>query len=136
VFRPKRKKRKGRRLLVSVLLILLALSVMIVGAARYAPSLIPAEMMSLLAPINSISLPSLASTSTPISLPPPTGTQPDLNTLAAEATTPASTPTQPLAPTATATVQSTSTAENPPLLVPTAMGGGYGQVAFASDRTG
>ena len=136
VFRPKRKKRKGGRVLASILLVLLALSVVIVGAARYAPGLVPAEMISLLAPINSISLPAVLPTSTPTLLPSPTATQPDPNTPTAAITTQASTPTHTVVPTATAAVPVTSTAENPPLLVPTATGGGYGQIAFASDRTG
>ena len=137
VFRPKRKKRRGRRLVLSVLLILLLLSVTMVGAVRYAPNLVPAEMMNLLAPINSIPLPFFVPTSTSTSLPSPTFTQVPQNTPTFTFTAQPSTPTHTLAPSATSTNAPVSpTTGSSPNLVPTARGGGFGQIAFASDRTG
>src|SRR5512147_1793946 len=59
VFKPKRKKRKQRRLLLSVVLVLFFLALGIVSAARFIPNLMPAEVMSLLGPINSLPIPFL-----------------------------------------------------------------------------
>ncbi|HSJ86832.1 MAG TPA: protein kinase [Anaerolineales bacterium] len=134
VFRPRRKKNKGGRLLVSILVVLLLLSMTLVGAARFTPGLVPAELMNLMAPLNNISLPLPVPTYTPTSLPFPTVTQALLNSPTLTITT--QPPTYTLAPTSIASVQFTSTVGSPPVLVPTSMGGGYGQVAFASDRTG
>jgi len=137
VFKPKRKKRKQRRLLLSVLLVLLFLAVGIVSAARLIPNLMPVEVMSLLGPLNNIPIPFLNSASTPTSLPVPTLTPVllDTPTLAAAITDPP-TATRTLAPTATPLIEFTPTADSTPIPQATLMGGGFGQIAFASSRSG
>jgi len=136
VFKPKRKKRRQRRLLLSVILVLLFLALGTVAAARLVPNLMPVEVMNLLGPINSLQIPFLNSASTPTSLPPPTATQavPETATLAAVVDPP--TPTHSPAPTATKLLQFTPTADNTPIPQATLMGGGFGQIAFASSRSG
>src|SRR5689334_3754915 len=107
VFKPKRKKRKGGRLLAAVLSVLLLLALAIVGTIRFAPNLVPAEVMSVLYPISNFPLPFLAATNTPAPLPSPTPTQ-VVNTSAPTATLLPSTPTRTL-PTVTPTVAFTAT---------------------------
>jgi Tol biopolymer transport system component len=136
VFRPKRKKRKGRRLLSSVLLVLFLLALAIVSAARFMPALVPAELMNILSPISSIPLPFVSSTNTPTSLPLPTATPLPLDTATLTVTAEPSTPTHTLALTATSISEITSTPDSTPIPQATVLGGGLGQVAFASDRTG
>ena len=138
VFKPKRRRRKGRRILASVLLVLFFLSLAIVSAARFMPTLLPTEIMGFLAPISSIPIPFLSSTSTPTSLPESTATQPVVETSTIAPTVEPATPTQTLAPTATPTpiLEMTSTADSTPIAQATLMGGGHGQVAFASLRAG
>jgi len=136
VFRPKRRKRKNGRLLAAVLSVLLLLALAIVGTVRFAPNLIPAELLSVLAPINSIPLPFLSSTNTPTPLPSPTLTQALLETPAPTFPIESPTPTRtPPAPTGTATVELSLTSENTLIPLPTALGGGFGQIAFASLRS-
>jgi len=135
VFKPKRRKRKKRRLLLSVLLVLFLFTVAVVSAARFMPNLLPAEVMSLLGTLNSIPIPFLA-TNTPTSLPSPTATLAVLDPPTVEPTSVPATPTRTPAPTATPTVQISPTSENTVVPQPTVTGGGLGQVAFASLRSG
>jgi eukaryotic-like serine/threonine-protein kinase len=137
VFKPKRRKRKGRRLLVSVLLVLLLLALALVGAVRFAPNLIPAEVLGILSPINNIPIPFLPGANTATSLPIPSAT-PTAESLAStsivlpEDVTVTSSPPV----TATAVIASTPTQSDTPLPQATALGGGTGQIAFASARSG
>jgi serine/threonine protein kinase/Tol biopolymer transport system component len=139
VFRPKRRKRRGARIFSSILLILFLLAFALVSAMRFMPDLIPPELLNIFSPINNIALPSFAATNTPTSLPSPTATQVPQDTPAFTATiqsTATQAPTHTIAPAATSTVEFTPTQNSTPILVPTIMGGGFGQIAFASERTG
>jgi eukaryotic-like serine/threonine-protein kinase len=137
VFKPKRKKRTGRRVFSSILIVLFLMAFTIVGAVRFRPDIIPTEVASVLAPINEIPIPFLGTaTITPTTLPDPT----EIQSMAATATllpvaeTSVRTRTPPPSP--TPTVAFTSTASTTPIPQATMLGGGLGQIAFASDRTG
>jgi Tol biopolymer transport system component len=138
VFRPKRKKRRSGRLLSSVILILFLLAVAIISAARFMPALVPAELRPILLPFNSIPLPFLSSTNTPVSQPSSTASKDVLETptIAITTTSQLPTSTQASAPTTTPTAPFTATTDSTPLPQATLIGGGMGQIAFASDRTG
>lgn len=138
VFKPKRRKRKSGRLFVSVLGVLFLLALAIVGVVRFAPNLVPVEVLSVLSPISNIQLPLLSSTNTPTStsLPSPTATLPVQETFTATVTAHPPTATSTLAPTATTSPASTPTTGSTVAALPTLTGGGSGQIAFASDRTG
>jgi len=140
VFKPKHrnKKRRGRRVFSSILLVLFLLAATIVGAARFRPDLVPPEVMSILSPINSIPISFLSSTNTPTSQPLPTETQRRLDPLTL--TSPVELPiaTHTLAPpqTSTPVVEITPTPDNTVIPQPTLIGGGLGQIVFASARSG
>ena len=137
VFKPRRRKRKNRRLLSILLGVMLLLSLAIVVLARFRPEFVPPQMTNLLAPLMEIKLPfnlgPVAVTSDPAatetSIPLPTVTP-----LIAPATRTTSviSPTQTLPPTAAAT----ATPDNTPIPVATSLGGGTGQILFASTRSG
>ena len=57
VFKPRRKRRKGRRVLVNLLLILLLLSVAIVGFVRFLPQLVPPMLVPYVGPLMNFPLP-------------------------------------------------------------------------------
>jgi serine/threonine protein kinase/Tol biopolymer transport system component len=136
VFKPKRRKRKNRRVLAILLGTLFLLSLAIVGLVRFRPEFVPAEMMSLLSPLRQIKFPfslvpnaltSVPATETALPLPtvtpltaPPTGTA----TLVV--------PTETLQSTA----EITPTPDNTSVPVATSLGGGTGQIVFASTRSG
>jgi eukaryotic-like serine/threonine-protein kinase len=137
VFRPKRRRRSGRRVFSSIFVVLFLLAFTIVGAARLRPDLIPTEVVSALSPVNSLPIPFLDSwTNTPTSLPPATETPLPLLTLTftLAAETPA--PTNTLVPSATPTIEITPTPDNTPVPQATLLGGGQGQIAFVSARSG
>jgi Tol biopolymer transport system component/serine/threonine protein kinase len=136
VFKPKRRRKKQRRLLLSVILVLFLLALGVVSAARFMPNLMPTELMALLGPLNNIPIPFLNVSSTPTSQPIPTITQVVADTPTLVATTNPPTPTRTLAPTATARIQSTPTVDSTVVPVATQIGGGAGQIAFASARSG
>jgi serine/threonine protein kinase/Tol biopolymer transport system component len=136
VFKPKRRKRKSGRLLASVLWVLFFLALSVVGVVRFLPALVPPELSSLIAPISRIPLPFIVATSTPTTPPIPTATS-TTEVAAFTATTELPTATNTLAATATATVAAhTPTLENTALPQATPLGGGSGQIAFASNRSG
>lgn len=131
----KPKRRKKKRLLPRLLLAILLLAAAFVGVARFMPNLIPPEIMAY------IPAPLLA----PISLP----TQAPVNPTATEVPAtlePTLAPTETLEPAATATiaptntlppvVEVTATPDSTAIPVATLTGGGAGQVAFASSRSG
>jgi Tol biopolymer transport system component len=136
--KPKRKKKKGRRALSFLVWALLLLSCTIVAAVRFRPQVIPAEWMNVLSPIQKIEIPSIPWLATPTSRPAPTPTEaptelPTEVMVSVEATvtaTPA--PTDTPAP----TLEFTATPGNTPLPATTALGGGMGQIVFASTRDG
>jgi serine/threonine protein kinase/Tol biopolymer transport system component len=137
VFKPKRRKRKNRRWLGILLGTLLLLALALVVLVRLRPELVPPEMTDLFAPLMEIKLPFNFG---PDVLPPdpaatPTSRQlPTVTPLTAlttgTVTVPTSTSTLP------PTVAVTPTPDNTPIPVATSLGGGTGQVVFASTRSG
>jgi Tol biopolymer transport system component len=139
VFKPLRKKRKARRRALSILLwILLLLSFGIVGFVRFLPQFVPAQVRTVLGPINDIKLPFLAPPNTPTV--PPAATQTSAPVDLPTVTTIPILPTATASPVPTKTVPPTvaisPTSDNTPIPVATAMGGGTGQIVFASTRSG
>jgi len=135
VFKPRRKKRKGRRLVGATLLSLLLVSAAIVGVMRFRPDLVPTGMVSIW---NAIQLPFFSSTKTPAPFPTPTVT---LLPVQASTTGAVGLPTAINTPTLAVTKalqpeELTATPDNTPIPVATIMGGGTGQIAFASARSG
>lgn len=131
-FKP-RKRRKKWRFAPILLWLLFLLSAGIVGVARFAPALIPPDLITYLPPI--LMLPTDPSSITPLiseSTATPTGeilaTVISTNTPVPSTSTPTSIPTRTLEP----VVEMTNT----PALGPTPVGGGEGQIAFASSRSG
>ena len=138
VFKPPKKRRK-RRILPALLLILLLLAASLVGFVRFAPNLLPPGLIDIFPPslLSLLSLPTpvaAVSSPTPMSVAPTeTGVPvPTETPLPTETLTPTIQPTPTLPP----VVEVTATPENTPLPVNTQVGGGTGQVAFASRRTG
>jgi eukaryotic-like serine/threonine-protein kinase len=139
VFKPKRKKRNGRRVFSSILVVLFLMAFTIVGAVRFRPDIIPTEVVSALAPINGIPIPFLSTatnTPTTITRPDVTEIQGALATATILPVMETAVPTKTNMPSATPTVASTSAPSSTPIPQATMMGGGLGQIAFASDRTG
>jgi eukaryotic-like serine/threonine-protein kinase len=143
VFKPPKKKKKKRRVLPVVLLILFLLSASVVGFVRFAPHLIPPVLMDILpqewvsflsAPIPAINTP-ITPSPTPTAVVAVNTTEEPLPT---ETPQPESTATEAVPPTPTLppVVEVTVTPENTLIPLPTQTGGGNGQIAFASSRTG
>ena len=137
VFKPRRKKRKGRRILWALLLSLLLLSAAIVGFARFRPDLVPSGVLSAV-PWDAIPNPFSSSTRTSAPFPTPTVT---LFPVETSTTVGVGLPTAINTPTFVSTeiVQPqgpTPTPDNTPIPAATFMGGGTGQIAFASARSG
>ena len=133
----KPKKRKKRRLVPALLLVLFLLAATVVGAARFTPELVPPSVMAyvpemLLAPLN---MPTQA-----VVIPTETVVPPTAEEILAPTETeePIAAATVTLAPTNTLppVVEVTATPESTAIPVATVMGGGAGQVAFASSRSG
>lgn len=136
VFKPRRRKRKGRRVLTILLWTLLLLSLAIMGAVRFMPQFVPAPMMSLLSPLRNISLPFLPTSQTFTAIPPATETALPLPTVTPLAIQPTGIATF----TATATRQPTAEftptpADSTAIPVATLVGGSSGQIVFASSRS-
>ncbi|HEX9838248.1 MAG TPA: protein kinase [Anaerolineales bacterium] len=138
VFKPRRKKRKGRRVVGALLVSLLLVSAAIVGVVRFRPDLVPSAMLNAF-PWNAIPIPFISSTRTPVPFPTPTVTlfpvEPSTTSVTVGLPTSINTPTF----TSTETLQPqepTPTPDNTPIPVATSMGGGTGQIAFASARSG
>jgi serine/threonine protein kinase len=137
VFKPKRRRRKNRRSILLVLGTILLLSLGILAFVRLRPDDVPPPMKNIFAPIISfefpanwgfsVSPPSPVGTATPRQLPTVTPV-----TIQPSETAPAIAPTQTSPP----TVEFTATLEDLPAPVATALGGGTGQVVFASTRSG
>jgi serine/threonine protein kinase/Tol biopolymer transport system component len=127
-FKP-RKKRKKFRLVRMLLWLILLLAVGVIGIVRFVPALVPPNLLRIMPPFL------LAPTGAPVIVPPfaqPTATPTLAPTETATPAPPTSTPT--VAPTKTLppVIENTLT----PTVGPTPMGGGTGQVAFASTRSG
>jgi serine/threonine protein kinase/Tol biopolymer transport system component len=130
VFKPRRRKRKGRRALAILLGTLLLLSLIIVLTVRLRPDFVPAQILQFLTPIGNLSFPFFAQADTPV--PAPTQTLADLPTVTPIPVLPTMTATQTLPP----TPEISPTPDNTPIPAATIVGGGSGQVAFASTRLG
>ncbi len=143
VFKPRRKKRKGRRTLSVILWSLFLLVAAIFAVVRFMPNLVPPDILNLLGPLRTIQIPFLPSMNTAVSLPSSTPTitetPPSLESPTATTALPTSTRPPALAPTQTLppVVETSATPDNntpaPPI---TPSSGGLGQIAFASDRSG
>lgn len=134
VFKPRRKKRKGRRLVWATLLSLLLVSAAIVGVVQFRPDLVASGMVSAWNAIQ----PPFFSTKTPAPFPTPTVT---LFPVQASTTGTVGLPTAINTPTLAVTEalepqELTATPDNTPIAAATLMGGGTGQIAFASARSG
>jgi eukaryotic-like serine/threonine-protein kinase len=140
VFKSPKKKRKGRRIISTILWILLILALGTVGFVRFLPHLVPPVLMDILSPINNIPLPFIPADTSPTPLPLPTETLvlPTATLpVTVEATLPPATVTPTLAPTATKQpiIDFTATSDGTTNAGPTPLGGG-GQIAFSSTRSG
>lgn len=139
VFKFRRKKRKGRRLLSVLLLSVLLVSAATVGAVRFRPDLVPPEIVNALGPLNRLQLPFLfpantaASVLTPTVTLFPTGQSPTAVTLGLS--TAVDTPTVSSSQTPQPE-EATPTSDDTPIPVATLMGGGTGQLVFASSAPG
>ncbi len=133
VFKP-RKKNKKNRFVPALLWLLFLLAATVVGVVRFRPELVPPDMMTyvplvLLAPSNTpASPPASTETELPLLAETPASTEVVVSTAT---TSPTVAPTQTLPPVAEVTV----TPESTPLSAPTQVGGGLGQIAFASVRS-
>ena len=142
-FKPP-KRRKKKRILPAFLLILLLSAASLVGFVRFAPALIPQAVMNIIPQslLSILSVPTSAPVAPPevVVLPTATDVVP-VNTeelIPAVTMIPEATPTATVPPTPTLppVVEVTSTPDNTPVAVPTQVGGGTGQIAFASSRSG
>ena len=134
VFKPRRKRKKGRRAVAILLWTLLVLSLVIVGVVRFRPEFVPAQMMTVLSPLREIKFPFITWTNTPTPVPVATQTSVDAPTV-----TPIiipSTATATLTQAVEPTLEFTPTPDSTPIPVATVLGGGSGQIVFASTRTG
>jgi hypothetical protein len=102
VFKPRRKKKKGRGVLAFLFWTLLLLSCAVVTAVRFLPEFVPDPVMTVLSPLNDIEikLPLIPWLNTPTSLPVPTQT-PVIVEATATPVTVSSTATATLSPTQT-----------------------------------
>ena len=142
VFKPPKKRRKKRfGIIPAILLILLLLAGTLVGLVRFAPYLVPQEVMNVI-PHYVISF---LITPTPVPVIPTevaaSPTPVDVATdepMPTETLVPEVTPTATTAPTSTLppVIEVTVTPNNTPIPVETQVGGGTGQIAFASSRSG
>ena len=137
-FKPRKKRRKIR--IVPILLwILLLLAAGSVGVVRFAPQFVPPDWMRfvpivLLAPTESpVVIPTVVDvTATPGTVTLATETSVVTNTVVPLTITPTVVPTKTLPP----VVIVTKELDNTPTPGPTPLGGGFGQIAFASERSG
>ena len=138
VFKPKRRRRKNRRRALTILLAaLLLLSLALVGFVRLRPDDVPPDVRSFFAPLINFQLPFSLVPNPSVASPAATQTVPPLPTVTPLTAPPSATATL-LAPTQTlvTTVSVTPTLETPAVPAATALGGGTGQIVFASTRSG
>ncbi len=136
-FKKPKRRRKKKRIIPALLLVLLLLAAAFVGVVRFRPDLIPPNVMSYV-PAQLLPLIS-APTQVPMI---PTATE----IPATQAATLAPTEIVEVLPTATATIEPTNTLppvvevtatpDNTAIPVATITGGGTGEIAFASSRSG
>src|SRR3990172_8708418 len=139
VFKPRRKKRKGLRFVSALLWALLLVAAALVGLVRFRPDLVPPEMMNALSRLNTIKLPFISSTRTADPFPTPTVTlfPMELSTTAVSVGLPTALYTPTVSSTGTLQPEEvTPTPDNTPVPAATFMGGGTGQIVFASMHSG
>jgi serine/threonine protein kinase len=140
VFKPPRKRRKKNRLLAFVLWLILLLAAATVGMARFMPDLIPPLVKPYIPNILFPQSNTPAPLPSPVPSPVPTQTELPPMVETAEATVTAIPPMATLTVVPTKTlppiVEITSTPANTPIPVATQLGGGFGQIAFASAASG
>jgi serine/threonine protein kinase/Tol biopolymer transport system component len=141
-FKP-RKRRKKNRIIPTLLWILLLLAAAAVGVVRFAPALVPPDLMRyvpavLLAPTKiPVAIPSIQPTAVPTETVAVIDTPAVKDTPISPATTATVLPTNTLPPVLEFTATSAATpADSTPIAGPTQLGGGFGQIAFASMRDG
>jgi eukaryotic-like serine/threonine-protein kinase len=136
VFKPKRRKRRNRRLLLTALGSIFLLALAIVVFVRLRPEMVPPGMTSFFDKIPELQFPSSWGLNPAPSDPAATPTARQLPTvtplIAPTGTATTLSPTQTLSP----TVAFTLTPDNTPIPVATSQGGGTGQIVFASTRSG
>ena len=131
---PKRKRKRSGGCALPLLLILLLLLGAAGGVSYFYPGLVPASVAGMIPWIDQAQtltptlMPTLLPTDTPVPEPSPTFTL--------EAPSPTASPTYTLTPTFLPTDGPSPTPSITLTPSPTQIGGGYGQVAFASERTG
>ncbi len=137
----RRKRRKKFRILPILFWTLLLLAAGIVGVVRFAPNLIPPDLLQyipvlLLTPTKTpVATPAIVeATASPVNAAPATETPVFADTTLPPPTLTATVavPTKTLPP----VVDATAEPNNTPVSGPTQLGGGYGQVAFVSERAG
>jgi len=139
-FKP-RKKRRKIRIIPILLWILFLLAAGVVGVVRFAPYLVPPELMKYVPVVL------LVPTEAPIVVPTVTAAEATVTSIDTALTTEVSALTNTVVPpTLTATIAPTKTLppvvdatiapDGTPIPGPTQLGGGYGQIAFASARSG
>jgi len=133
-FKP-RKKRKKIRIIPILLGVLLLLAAGVVGVARYAPTLIPSDLKQyvpvvLFAPTQVV--PVVEPTATPVETAIATETPASTDTAIPPTNTATVVPTKTLPP----VVEPTQVPDGTAIPGPTQLGGGFGQIAFASARSG
>jgi eukaryotic-like serine/threonine-protein kinase len=137
VFKPKRRKRRNRRLISILLGTIFLLSLGIVAFVRLRPGDVPPQMKNLFAPIMEFEFPFNWGFSLPPSPQAETPTSQQLPTVTPVTVQPSATATAALSTqTPPATVESTPTVGDLPVPVATVLGGGTGQIVFASTRSG
>jgi eukaryotic-like serine/threonine-protein kinase len=134
VFKPRRKRKKGRRALSILLWALFLLSLTTVAAVRFIPEFVPPPVRTLVSRLNEIKLPFISWTNTPASTPASTHTP--LPTVTLITVLPTNTANLVTTETLQPTLEITPTPDNTPIPVATSLGGGSGQVVFASTRSG
>jgi Tol biopolymer transport system component len=131
-FKP-RKRRKKWRVAPILLWLLFLLSAGVVGVARFAPAFIPPDLITYLPPI--LLLPTEPPATTPLITASTATTTGEILATATFTITPES-PSTTSTPVPTRTLSPVVEITNTPTLGPTAVGGGQGQIAFASARSG
>lgn len=136
-FKP-RKKRKKFRIIPVLLWTLFLLAAGIVGVVRFAPNLVPPDLMRyvpvvLLVPTKAPTVPIIiAVTATPAEIVLATETTVVTNTVVPPTLTSTAVPTKTLPP----VIETTQGPDSTPVSGPTQLGGGLGQIVFASERLG
>jgi len=136
VFKPRRKRRKGRRALSLLLWILSLLFIALVGVVWFRPTFVPTEILNVIPTLGEIGFVFPLSPKPLTPAPMETKTAPPLPTVTPLAIITAGTATPVLTETALPTVAVTPTPDNTAIPIATSLGGGSGQIVFASSRSG